>query len=191
MVSRIPSTPYFVSSRSSSALYSNTVSAGSFDMAKRSPMNNAALATARTKALIPCMIFGPESLDDIIRSPYVDKHLSSSRSLECSSLLTLTSSDITASIWSEFTSHSGSSRLALRSYSFIRRNSFARSTAVASPLPPAGRSPDWKCNAVRRGVKRWRALSRQLAAAPGSVDLFAWYLPTPIDRWPALVGEPT
>ena len=35
------------------------------------------------------------------------------------------------------------------------------------------------------------ALSRRLAAAPGSVDLVAWYLPTPIDRWPALVGEPT
>ena len=35
------------------------------------------------------------------------------------------------------------------------------------------------------------ALSRQLATAPGSVDLVAWYLPTPIDRWPALVGEPT
>lgn len=35
------------------------------------------------------------------------------------------------------------------------------------------------------------ALSRQLAAASGSVDLVAWYLPTPIDRWPTLVGEPT
>ena len=35
------------------------------------------------------------------------------------------------------------------------------------------------------------ALSRRLAAAPGSVDLVAWYLPVPIDRWPALMGEPT
>lgn len=34
-------------------------------------------------------------------------------------------------------------------------------------------------------------LSRRLAAAPASVHLVAWYLPVPIDRWPALVGAPT
>ena len=34
------------------------------------------------------------------------------------------------------------------------------------------------------------ALSRRLATAPASVDLVAWYLPIPIDRWPTLAEVP-